>query len=101
MNTELHPEHPDHDLPVGATCESNGRVWKLGANQYVTFWRSGPKDGTVVCSKDYPHGSSGPYIAGGVVCTDFDKAAARAQKVAKAEYERALVIVKRYEAEDD
>lgn len=100
MPNNLHPDHPDTQARIGDERQSNGRLWKFGANQYVTFWRSGPKDGTVVCSKDYPNGSSGPYVAGGVVCKDFDTATLRAQKNAKAEYDRAKAIVERYEANE-
>jgi hypothetical protein len=73
--------------------------YTFGANQYSSFWRAGPKDGTIVCSKDYPHGSDYPYRSGINVQPTFEKAADFARRSAKNEYERALAVVQRYEAE--
>lgn len=96
---DLHPEHPDAENSPGDERTFDGLTYRFGKNQYSSFWRAGPKDGTVVCSKDYPVGSEYPYVAGGYSCRTFEDAAKRARSKAKAEYERALEIVRRYEQE--
>ena len=101
MTRELHPEHPDVMAIPGDKREYNGREYTFGKNQYTSFWRAGPKDGTVVCSKDYPHGTECPYRTGPMyVHKTFEKAADFARKSAKSEYERALDVVRRYEQEE-
>lgn len=97
----LDANHPDHKTGINDTREACGRTWRFGANQYTKFWRSGPKDGTVVCSRDFPHGVGGAYLADGVVFNTFEKAAQRAMTGAKREYERALEIVRRYETPEN
>jgi len=97
---ELHPDHPDANArPGDQRTDGTGRLWTFGTNQYASFWRAGPKDGTVTCSKDYP-GLPEPYRVGGVACKDFDKAAARSRASARTEYEQAKRIVDRYEASE-
>lgn len=94
----LHPDHPDADAAPGDTREALGRTWKFGRNQYSEYWRAGPQDGTVHCDRNYPaNGAAGPFLANGLSCKDFDTAAERARAFAKAEYERAKQIVRRYE----
>lgn len=96
----LHEEHPDFDRKPGDKREASGVTWTFGKNQFSCFWRAGPKDGTVVCSKDY-HGAEwdNPYKVGVLYCKDFESAAKRSQSSARKEYERALEIVRRYESE--
>lgn len=99
MTPELHPDHPDANCKPGDTREAGGTTWIFGANQFMHFWRARPRDGTVVCSKDYP-GFGGPYRADGMGLTkddSFEYAATTAQKGAKREYEKAKRIVDRYE----
>lgn len=95
----LQPEHPDYErLPKDQYTAKDGTVWTFGQNQYMKFWRAGPKDGTVACSMDYPHASDHPYRSGGRSYPDMEKALTAARRNAKAEYERALEIVRRYES---
>lgn len=96
---ELNIEHPDFHHKPGEKRVCAGREWTFGQNQFMNYWRAGPKDGTVVCAKDYPHGTASPYLVSGTSCKDFEKAAERAWAGARHEYERALEVVKRYEAE--
>ena len=100
MSRELQPEHPDFDAKVGDTREHKGKTYKFCENQYMGFWKAGPKDGTVVCSKDYPFAGSGPYKSGGITCKTFEDAADRAVVNAEREYQRAKAIVEAYERED-
>lgn len=95
----LHEDHPDYNCQPGDKREVDGTTWVFGQNQYMKYWRAGPKDGTVVCSKDY-HGAEwdNAYRVGGVYCKDFESATKRSQRNAKKEYERALEIVRRYES---
>jgi hypothetical protein len=95
---ELHEAHPDAESAPGATRPALGRDWVFGKNQFSSFWRSGPKDGTVICSRDYPDITDRPYVVAGVHFREFEKAAAAARRGAAAEYEKALEIVRRYEA---
>ncbi len=99
MSEHLNPEHPDYSAQPGDTRDCLGRKWIFGRNQYTSYWRSGPKDGTVTCSKDYP-GHHLPYTVGGKYFSDFDKAAEVSRSRAKSEYERAKEIVDRYETGD-
>lgn len=95
----LHEDHPDYNCQPGDKREVDGVVWTFGKNQYSAFWRARPKDGTVICSKDYGYeGWDSPYRSGGVYAKEFDDAARRAQRSARKEYERALEIVRRYES---
>lgn len=96
---ELHHDHPDAETKVGDTREAGGQTWKFGANQFTKFWRAGPKNGTIVCSRDYPYGITLPYFGDGIACSTFEAAATRAMAGAKREYERALDIVRKYEAD--
>jgi len=98
MATDLHPDHPDAQAVPGDKTRCGNREYTFGANQYTKFWRAGPKDGTIVCSSDYPE--TGPYLVNGKPCNDFPTAAARAVSGARAEYERALEVVRRYEKEE-
>lgn len=95
----LNEEHPDFGCKPGDKRECGGKEYTYGENQYSHFWRAGPKDGTVHCSKDFPHASDNPYTVRGVTCATFERAAERARRGARDEYDRALAVVKRYEAE--
>lgn len=96
---DLNDQHPDFARKPGEKLTLGGREYTFGQNQFTSFWRAGPKDGTVVCSRDYPHGSSAPYVVNGAGIVDLDKAADRARAGAKRTYEQALEVVRRYEAE--
>lgn len=96
MSTNLHPDHPDAQASIGDKRQCGNAEFTFGANQYSKFWRAGPKDGTVVCASDYPE--TGPYLVNGQPAPDFPTAVARAKAGAKREYEKALDIVRRYEA---
>lgn len=98
MSPALHPDHPDAGAKPGDKQEAAGRIWTFGQNQFSSFWVAGPKDGRVVCSKDYPVVSNTPYLGDGLSCTTFEKAAERSMRGAKREYEKALEVVRRYEA---
>lgn len=96
----LHPAHPNaKNKPGDELTLVEGDVWKFGQNQFTSFWRSKPKDGTVVCSRDYPEASPCPYIVVGRPYKTIQLAIEAARKSAKAEYEKAKEIVRRYEAE--
>lgn len=95
---ELHTEHPDSERKPGDEREFNGRTYVFGQNQFSSFWRAGPKDGTINCAKDYPTLHDHPYVVSGGHYATFEKAAEQAIKRAKSEYERALEVVRRYEA---
>lgn len=90
--------HPDAGRSPGEKLEIGGRTYVFGRNQYRCFWYAGPKDGTVTCSKDYPHGSEYPYRVDGFTARTLEKAVEFARKNARVEYERAKAIVERYEA---
>lgn len=99
MAVELNPEHPDAECnPGDEFVLADDDKWVFGQNQFTSYWRSKPKDGTVVCSRDYPAASPNPYIAAGKPYKTIELAIAAARKFAKAEYERALEIVRKYEA---
>lgn len=98
MKIPLDETHPDVNAKPGDTREYAGRKYVFGENQFTSYWRAGPKNGTIICSKDYPHGTSGPYIGDGTNCATFEKAADRANSGARREYEKAKAIVERYEA---
>ncbi len=98
MALELNIEHPDYHHKVNDARVALGKTYKFGENQFVKFWRAGPKDGTVVCCRNFPHGSPNPYIVGHVTFSSFEAAADAARKGAKREYDKALDIVRRYEA---
>lgn len=101
MPAELHPSHPDAKANPGDEFHlSDTDVWVFGQNQFTSFWRARPKDGTVTCSKDYPEASPNPYLAAGKPHKTIEKAIAAARAAAKSEYERAKEIVRRYEQED-
>lgn len=75
-DTELHADHPDANAKAGDTREANGTTYIFGINQFMRYWRAGPKDGTVVCSRDYP-GFGGPYRADGMSITSDHQLRAR------------------------
>lgn len=96
---DLHPRHPDANCnPGDRFVLKEGDTWIFGQNQFTSFWRARPKDGTVTCSRDYPEASPNPYIAAGKPHKTIEAAIAAARSNAKAEYERAKQIVDRYEA---
>lgn len=96
----LHPNHPDAKANPGDEFElSTTDIWVFGQNQYTSFWRCKPKDGTVTCSQDYPEASPNPYLAAGKPYSNLEKAIAAARLYAKSEYEKAKRIVDRYEAD--
>lgn len=98
MDNLLDADHPDFSAEPGFKREALGKTWTFGKNQFSSYWVSGPKDGRVVCSKDYPHVSNNPYLGDGLACATFEKAAERSCRGARREYEKALDIVRRYEA---
>lgn len=100
MPNPLHPDHPDAGCRPGDKRHFDGKDYAFGQNQYRSFWAAGPKDGTVTCSLDYPHGSEHPYVSGNRVHKNFEAAATRAKSNARAEYERAKSIVERYERKE-
>lgn len=98
MRVELHPDHPDFDRKTGDERVYQGRTYKFGMNQFSCYWRSGPKDGTITCSKDYPTGSPAPYIGGEALVRTFEQAADRERNGARREYDKAKALVARYES---
>ena len=96
----LDKDHPDFSMKPGDKRKVGDTEYTYGENQYSCFWRAGPKDGTVNCSKDFPHISNNPYVVNGVTFASFERAVERARLGAKREYERALEVVRRYEEKD-
>lgn len=97
----LNPDHPDYDRNPGDEFDTSEGVWVFGRNQYSEYYRKGPKDGTVICSRDYPHSSKYPYWGGGKPSLTFEDAAKRSKAAAKREYERAKSLVERYETDSE
>lgn len=99
---KLHPDHPDFNAKPGdKRTDDMGVEWTFGRNQYSIFWRAGPKDGSVHCSRDFP-GYGNPYRADGLGLSDpsFEYAAKVSRRGARREYEKAKRVVDRYEGKE-